>query len=311
MSQRKGKVAYLFPGQGSQWVGMGSKLYQRSPRARKVFDEADETLGFSLSKLCFEGPADKLAQTVYAQPAIMTTSIASLEASTESGESLAQPPAFLAGHSLGQYTALVAARVIDFKEAIRLVFERGQLMQEAGQKRLGTMIAIIGLDLDSLEKISQETDTRISNINCPGQVVLSGLEKNVAKAVKLAKEKGARKAILLEVSGAFHSHLMRPALREMTVLISRVTLQDPIYPIIANTTARPLNKASEIKQELIAHMCNCVRWQHSIEYMIGSGVSTFIEIGPGQVLSALIKRIDRSAHTRNIGDTLDQLEATF
>ena len=299
---RKGKMAFLFPGQGSQWVGMGYKLYQSSPKARKVFDEADETVGFKLSKLCFEGPEEKLRETIYAQPAIMATSIASLEAATESDGSFAQPPTFVAGHSLGQYTALVAAKVVDFTEAISLVFERGQLMQEVGKKRRGKMVAILGLDVDSLESISQETDTQISNINCPGQIVLSGREDNIVKAAALARDRGAQKAIFLEVSGAFHSHLMSPALEEMADIISKVKLRDPVYPIIANTTAKPLTRASEIKQELIDHLCHCVRWQHSIEYMISSGVSTFVEVGPGQVLTNLVKRIDRTILTRHIGD---------
>ena len=296
------KVAFHFPGQGSQWVGMGRKLYHSSPKAKKVFDEADDTLGFSLSRLCFEGPKEKLRETVYAQPAIMATSIASLEAGTESDGSLGQPPTFVAGHSLGQYTALVAAKVVDFREAIGLVFERGQLMQEVGQKRQGKMVAIMGLDVDSLEDISRETDTRISNINCPGQIVLSGAEADIVKAAALAKERGARKTIFLDVSGAFHSHLMRPALEEMADIISKVKLRDPVYPVVANTTARPLTRASEIKHELIEHLCHCVRWQHSIEYMISSGVSTFIEVGPGQVLTNLTKRIDRTILTRHVGD---------
>lgn len=298
----KDKVAFLFPGQGSQWVGMGHKLYQTSPKAKQVFEEADDTLGFSLSRLCFEGPEDKLRQTVYAQPAIMTTSIAAMAAAGETEEGLAQPPAFVAGHSLGQYTALVAARVADFGEAIRIVFERGQLMHEAGRRRSGKMAAIIGLEVEALESIAQETDTRVSNINCPGQSVLSGAEEDLVKALALAKERGARRVIMLDVSGAFHSHLMLPALEEMAAIIARVKLRDPVYPVIANTTARPLTKASEVKQELIEHLCHCVQWQHSIEYMIASGVSTFVEIGPGQVLSNLTKRISRMVQTLNIGD---------
>ena len=299
------KVAYVFPGQGSQMVGMGLDLYKSSVEARQTFDEADEALGFPISKLCFEGPEDKLRQTEYAQPAIMVNSIAALRAAIKSAESpVAGNPAFVAGHSLGEYTALVAARCVDFQEAIRIVFERGRLMQEAGLGKPGGMAAVMGLDLAALEEICQETKTRISNINCPGQTIISGLKEDLAKAVALAKDKGARRTVYLGVSGAFHSHLMRPALEELASVIDSVKFRDPIYPIIANTTAKPLEKASEIKRELVEQLCSCVRWQSSIEYMIDSGVSTFVEIGPGRVLSRLIRYIDQKVQTMNIGDTM-------
>lgn len=305
------KVAYVFPGQGSQRVGMGLDLYKSSAEARQTFDEADETLGFPISRLCFEGPEDKLQQTEYAQPAIMVNSIAALRAAIKSSESpVTGNPAFVAGHSLGEYTALVAARCVDFQEAIRIVFERGRLMQEAGLGKPGGMAAVMGLDLAALEAICQETKTRISNINCPGQTIISGLKEDLAKAVALAKDKGARRTVYLEVSGAFHSHLMRPALEELASVIDSVKFRDPIYPVIANTTAKPLEKASEIKRELVEQLCSCVRWQSSIEYMIDSGVSTFVEIGPGRVLSRLIRYIDQKVQTMNIGDTMNSPEVT-
>jgi len=293
----EGKVAYVFPGQGSQWVGMGHDLYSSSPRAREVFEEADSTLGFPLSRLCFEGPEETLRQTVNAQPAILAVSIAYLRASPELQDGA---PTFVAGHSLGEYTALVAARVLDFADALYLARERGRLMQEAGEKAAGGMVAIIGLDEASVNDVCQPTNTQIANINCPGQIVISGPTQVLTQAMELAKAKGAQRTIPLQVSGAFHSPLMQPAAEGMSQAVSRATFRDPVVPIVANTTAQPITSAEAVKAELLNQLCHCVRWQRSIEYMIEEGVSTFIEIGPGQVLTGLIRRIDKEVQVLNI-----------
>ena len=295
------KVAYVFPGQGAQWVGMGRDLYQNFDSAKAVFEQADQALGFPLSRLCFEGPEDELAVTINAQPAIVTVSFACLEAGREANAGL--PPASLvAGHSLGEYTALAAAEVLDFATTVYLARERGRLMHEAGQITPGGMAAIIGLDAPLLAGVCEQTGTRIANINCPGQIVISGAKDNLNRAMELAKAKGAYRAIPLQVSGAFHTSLMQPAVDGMAEVIAKLSFKDPAVPIIGNTTAQPLTTAEAIKQELLEQLCNCIQWQRSVEYMVNDGVSTFIELGPGKVLAGLIKRIDKGVNIVNIGD---------
>jgi len=297
------KVAYVFPGQGAQGVGMGRDLYQNFGSAKAVFDQADEALGFHLSKLCFEGPEDELLQTINAQPAIVTVSFACLEASRNmsSGDGLV-PASFVAGHSLGEYTALAAAGVLDFATTVYLARERGRLMHEAGQIIPGGMAAIIGLDESVLTEVCAETGARIANINCPGQIVISGAEGNLTQAMDLAKARGAHRVIRLQVSGAFHTPLMQPAVDGMAEIIATLSFNQPTIPIIGNTTAQPLTTAELIKEELLRQLCNCVQWQRSVEYMVSDGVSTLIELGPGRVLAGLIKRIDRNVKIVNIGD---------
>ena len=298
------QVAHVFPGQGSQYVGMGRDLYENFDSAKAVFQQADEVLKFPLSRLCFDGPEDELRQTINAQPAILTVSFACLKAMQEiDGASGLPAPVFLAGHSLGEYTALAAAGVLDFATTVYLARERGRLMHQAGQERPGSMTAIIGLDEALLAEVCQETDTRIANINCPGQLVISGAVENLNRAADLAKSRGAHRAIPLPVSGAFHTPLMQSAVDGMSEVIATLAFSDPVVPIIGNTTAQPLTTADLIKEELVRQLCNCVQWQRSIEYMIVGGVSTFIEIGPGKVLTGLIKRIDKSVELINIGDT--------
>ncbi len=285
------KVAFVFPGQGSQSVGMGRDLYEQSPLAKQVFDEADEVLGYSLSKLCFEGPEEELRQTVNTQPAVMTTSVACLRAAM--GSSDAVQPSFVAGHSLGEYTALVAAGVLDFRDGIGLVQKRARLMQDAGQQRPGGMAAVIGLDLISLEEVCQETGVEIANINSPEQTVISGANNGLAWAMDMAKARGAKRVVRLSVSGPFHSQHMASAAEGLMTEVSQYQFDNPSIPVIANTTAKPGSTAEQVMDSIINQVCGCVRWQPSVEYMIAAGVSTFIEIGPGQVLTGLIKRISR------------------
>jgi [acyl-carrier-protein] S-malonyltransferase len=299
-TKSKSKTAHVFPGQGSQSVGMGYKLYQSSPKAKEVFEEADEALQFSISRLCFEGPEEELRQTINAQPAIMTVSIACLRAASQVNHSIS--PAFVAGHSLGEYTALVAANVLRFSDAIRLVRERGRLMQKAGEIKPGGMAAVIGLDEAALREICRESGAEIANFNCSVQIVISGSKEALARAMDLAEARGARRVIPLQVSGAFHSTLMQPTIEGMSEAISQISFRTPKVPIVVNSTAQPVTTAEGVKEELLRQLCNCVQWQPSVEYMVEEGVSTFIEIGPGQVLSGLIKRISNKVQVLNVSD---------
>jgi [acyl-carrier-protein] S-malonyltransferase len=270
--------------------------------ARGIFEEANRALGFPLSKLCFEGPEEELRQTVNAQPALVAASYACLEAAREiNGDKLAVP-AFTAGHSLGEYTALAVAGVFDFTTAVRLARERGRLMHEIGQKRAGGMAAIIGLEEAKLAEVCRQSDTVIANINCPGQIVISGASENIAKAMDRAKAAGAIRAIPLQVSGAFHSPLMESIVVEMSNIVRSMPFNDPVIPVIANMTAAPLATAEAVKEELINQLTHPVLWQRGVEYMVAQGVDTFIEIGPGKVLTGLIRRINRDVTTLNIND---------
>jgi [acyl-carrier-protein] S-malonyltransferase len=295
------KTAYVFPGQGSQSVGMGLDLYHNYEAARAVFEQADKALGFPISRLCFEGPEEELVKTVNAQPAIVTVSFACLEAARSLNGGL-PPASFVAGHSLGEYTALAAAGVLDFATTVYLARERGRLMHQAGQLTPGGMAAIIGLDGAPLAEVCRQSGARIANINCPGQIVISGAKGNLAQAVEMVKESGAHRAIPLQVSGAFHTPLMQPAVDGMAEVMASLKFNNPTIPIIGNTTAQPLTTAGAVKEELLNQLCNCVQWQRSIEYMVNDGVSNFIEIGPGRVLAGLIRRIDRNVNIINIGD---------
>jgi [acyl-carrier-protein] S-malonyltransferase len=299
------KVAHIFPGQGVQKAGMGRDLYDRFAVAREVFEQADERLGFPLSRLCFEGPDDELQQTINAQPAIVTVSFACLKAASDAGGRRLAPPQYVAGHSLGEYTALAAVGVLDFTDAVYLARERGRLMYEAGQRQPGGMVAVIGLDEAALSEVCRETGARIANINSPGQIVISGAREDLSRAVELARGKGASRIIPLGVSGAFHTPLMQPAVDGMAEIIAGINFRPPEVPIIANTTAEPLTTGELVKEELLRQLCHCVQWQHSVEYMVANGVATFIEIGPGKVLTGLIKRINRDTKLVNVGSAAD------
>jgi len=299
------KVAYVFPGQGSQNTGMGWDLYNSYPSAKEIFDEADASLGFPLSRLCFEGPDEELTKTHNVQPAILVVSIACLKALEEATIANFSFPTFVAGHSLGEYTALVTAGVLSLTDAVLLVRERGRLMYEAGLKNPGSMLAVIGLDEETVKDISLHTRTEISNLNCPGQIVISGAIEALTEANELAKARGARVLIPLKVSGAFHSALMEPIIAEFSKIVSNFEFHPPVVPIISNVTAQPLIEVNPIKKELVKQLRNCIQWQRSVEYMMHNGVTAFCEIGPGRVLSGLIRRINSELQTFNISGIED------
>jgi [acyl-carrier-protein] S-malonyltransferase len=305
------KVAYVFPGQGSQSTGMGLDLYNSYPSAKEVFAEADASLGFPLSRLCFEGPEEELKKTHNVQPAILVVSIACLKALEEAAIANFPSPTFVAGHSLGEYTALVAAGVLGLTDAVLLVRERGRLMYEAGLKNPGSMLAVIGLDEEIVRDISFHSGAEISNINCPGQIVVSGTAKALAEADKLARTRGARILIPLRVSGAFHSALIEPVLAEFSRIVSNIKFKPPLIPVISNLSARPLTDIDSIKEELVKQLRNCIQWQRSVEYMMHSGIITFYEIGPGRVLTGLIRRINSELQIFNISGVEDITQLAY
>lgn len=295
-------IAFVFPGQGSQHVGMGRDLFEASAAARAVFEQADAALGFSLTQLCFEGPEAALTATENAQPALLTCSIAALAALREAG--YAAEPALVAGHSLGEYSALVAAGAFDLATGVRLVRRRGELMAEAHQ---GGMAAVIGMDEDALEAVCADASEShepvvIANYNSPGQLVISGATAAIERASALAKARGAKRALPLKVSAAFHSPLMRAAAEGLAPAIAEAAIADAQVPVVSNVLASPLSNAKQVHAELVAQVTSPVRWIASVQYMAAHGVDTFIEIGPGTVLTGLIKRIEPSAQLVNVGD---------
>lgn len=295
------RVAWLFPGQGAQEVGMGRDLFEGSRAARRIFDTADRVLDYSLTSYCFEGPADVLQETQHAQPAVFAMSLACLEAAREAG-GLADAPAFIAGHSLGEYTALVAAGALDLEPGLRLVQERGRLMQQAAGQSPGAMAALIGLDEAAVRSICDEAGAEVCNLNAPGQIVIGGGERAIEAAMALALERGAQRGVRLKVSGAFHTLLMKPASEGMAAPVAEAPIRDPTAPIIANTSAEPLTTAAALRDELVRQIIEPVRWQRSIEYLRDQGVTGVIEFGPGRVLTGLVRRIDRSIAVRNVSD---------
>ncbi|MFJ5761796.1 ACP S-malonyltransferase [Neobacillus sp. NPDC093182] len=298
-----GKIAFVFPGQGSQTVGMGQQLAEQYPEVMQYFKKADERLSTELSKLIFEGPQEELTKTVNTQPALLTTSLAVLERFQKA----AIKPDFVAGHSLGEYTALVAAGALTFEDGVYAVRKRGEFMEGAVPNGEGSMAAILGLDREPLSKVTAEVcesgfPVSLANLNCPGQIVISGSRKGVELASVKAKEAGAKRAIPLEVSGPFHSSLMKPAASELRQVLDELDMKDARIPVIANVSANPMMTAEEIKENLIEQLYSPVLWEDSVVKMIDSGVDTFIEIGPGKVLSGLIKKVNRSVKTYSISD---------
>ena len=298
-----GKTAFLFPGQGTQHVGMGLELAQSSAAARTVFEEVDEVLQTSLSRLMFEGPEDELTRTVNAQPAIVAVSLAFMRAMEEAlGPEGVPSPSYVAGHSLGEYTALVPAGVLDVADALRLVRERGRLMQEASEQQPGAMAVVLGLDELTVEEVCRETGAQISNVNAEDQIVIAGERVSLARAMDLAAMRGARRLVRLQVSGAFHTRLMDHASRGIAHALEEAEFHSPQVPVVANCTGLPLTTGAAIKAELKQQLCGCVQWKRSLDHMAAAGVTKFYEIGPGKVLSNLVKRSHPEAETTSVGD---------
>ena len=297
------KIGFVFPGQGAQCVGMGKDFYASSVAAKKIFDTANDVLGFDLKTLCFEGPIEDLTQTINAQVAIFTVSMAVLAALNEKYPQIKSE--LNCGLSLGEYSALAASDVMDFETALKVVRKRGELMETAATQSPGGMVSLIGLDDDVCEEVARQADVDVANFNSPGQIVLSGLKDNIQKAHDIAVEKGARKAIILNVSGAFHSRLMNPAAEGMKTVLADVLLSKPNAQFIPNVTAVFENDPVKISECLVRQVSHSVKWTQSMQYAAKNGVKTFLEVGPGKVLKGLARRIDRDFNVL----TLDSFES--
>jgi [acyl-carrier-protein] S-malonyltransferase len=295
-------IAFLFPGQGSQAVGMGKDLAEKYPLARQTFEEADEALGLKLSQLCFEGPEDQLRLTEVTQPAILTVSVAAWRVLTEKGVK----PDFVAGHSLGEYSAHVCAGTINFADAVHTVRNRGKYMQEAVPVGTGSMAAILGMIMDAVAAVcgdaAQGEVCELANINSPEQIVISGHVAAVERGAKLADERGAKRAKVLPVSAPFHCSLMQPAQDRLAADLQALNFAQPRVPVISNVYARPVEDAGSAREALVRQVTGSVKWSESMQWLVAKDVSTFIEVGPGKVLCGLMRQIDRSRKCLNVED---------
>ncbi|MGO9126396.1 MAG: ACP S-malonyltransferase, partial [Terriglobales bacterium] len=302
MPTSSSKIAFLFPGQGSQAVGMGKNLAGQYAVARNTFAEADEALGYKLSQLCFEGPEEQLSLTEITQPAILTASVAAFRVLAEKG----LRPGFVAGHSLGEYSAHVAAGTISFGDAVRTVRNRGQYMQEAVPVGVGAMAAILGMDLEKVTGVchdaAQGEVCEPANINSAEQIVISGNKSAVERATKLASERGAKRAVLLQVSAPFHCSLMKPAQDRLAADLGGLTFQKPGVPLVCNVDAEFIIDGERGQDALVRQVTGAVKWEQSVRLLIAQGVQTFVEVGPGKVLCGLMRQIDRSKTGLNVGD---------
>lgn len=293
------KLAFIFPGQGAQYLGMGKDLYENSPQAKMVFDEADSILGFSLTRLCFEGPFEELTKTENCQPAVLTTSVAALAAFTSINPDV--KPFYVAGLSLGEYSALVAADIMNFRDAVYLVRKRGEFMEAAAKKNPGGMYCVLGLDPQVVSDVCRQTHCEVANLNCPGQVVISGTKAALEAAAVLATERGAKRVIPLGVSGAFHCSLMNEASLKLKQEIEKVAFRKPQYPLISNVDAKEQLDPGVIKDNLVKQVNSTTRWETSMKYLLEKGSEGFYEIGPGTVLKGLFKKIDSNVNVVNVG----------
>src|SRR5215213_9014369 len=305
-------VAYIFPGQGSQAPGMGRELAEKYTSAREVFEEADEALGFKLSRLCFEGPAEELQLTENTQPAILATSVAALRAAE--GEGLPRPD-FVAGHSLGEYSALVAAGALSLRDAVSAVRKRGRYMQEAVPVGAGAMAAVLGADIETVEAACKEAAREgetcsAANINSPGQIVIAGSAAAVERALPILKERGAKRAIPLKVSAPFHCALMLPAQERLAADLDQIEFKDLDVPLVTNVDAAVIRTGAEARASLVRQVSGTVRWRESVEFLARAGVRSFIEVGPGKVLSGLVRQTTSDARAANVEDAAS-LEAAL
>jgi len=302
MTDRSSQIAFLFPGQGSQCIGMGKELSDNYAVARQTFEEADEALGYRVSQLCCEGPEEKLKLTEITQPAILTASVAAWRVLQEKG----LRPDFVAGHSLGEYSAHVAAGTLTFSDAVRTVRNRGKYMQEAVPVGVGAMAAILGMTLDQVSQIASEAAQgevcQAANINSPEQIVISGNTGAVDRAITLATERGAKKAVRLPVSAPFHCSLMQPAQDRLATDLRTLEFQNPSFPVVCNVDAQVVTSAEASRDALIRQVTGAVKWEPSVRLLIDKGVSLFIEVGPGKVLWGLMRQIDRSKTCMTVGD---------
>ncbi len=305
-----GKIAFVFPGQGAQTVGMGREFYEKYDVAKKRFKEADEALGYSIRKMCFEGPEEDLRLTANTQPAILTVSVIAAEILKEHGVE----PDVAGGHSLGEYSALVTAGVLDFADAVRLVHKRGMYMQEAVPVGEGAMAAVMGLSREDIiaicEKINAESPVQAVNLNCPGQTVIAGAVKGVEKAVEALNAAGAKKCVILPVSAPFHSTLMEPAAKKLAAELDKVEIRDARFPVASNYTGRLETKKEEIKENLVLQAAHPVLWEDCVAAMRAFGAEAFVEAGPGKTLCGFNKRIDRKIKNMNVEDAAS-LEKTL